>query len=104
MHSVRLFSSYFDSTCSFSPRIYLTYLNMHGRWWKEFLAKSKMTFVRDRIVETYFWMNGACYHPPYSRSRIIQTKITSFITIIDDMFDTYGTTEECMKFVEAIGR
>ena len=49
-------------------------------------------------------MNGACYHPPYSRSRIIQTKITSFITIIDDMFDTYGTTEECMKFVEAIGR
>ena len=58
MHNVRLFSSYFESTRGalhlFSPRFYLTYLNMHGRWWKEFLAKSKMTFVRDRIVETYF--------------------------------------------------
>ncbi|NP_001105675.1 Sesquithujene synthase A [Zea mays] len=73
-------------------------------WWKDFLAKSKMAFVRDRIVEVYFWMNGACYDPPYSRSRIILTKITSLVTIIDDMFDTYGTTEDCTKFHEAIGR
>lgn len=63
-----------------------------------------MSFVRDRIVEVYFWMNGACYDPPYSRSRIILTKITSLVTIIDDMFDTYGTTEDCTKFHEAIGR
>ncbi|KAG2577607.1 hypothetical protein PVAP13_6NG192300 [Panicum virgatum] len=73
-------------------------------WWKEFLVKSKMTFVRDRIVEVYFWMNGACYDPPYSHSRIILTKITSLVTILDDMFDTYGTTEECIKFAEAINR
>ncbi|CAD6333108.1 unnamed protein product [Miscanthus lutarioriparius] len=78
--------------------------HLQRRWWKEFLAKSKMTFVRDRIVEMYFWMNGACYDPPYSRSRIILTKITGLITIIDDMFDTYGTTEECTKFAEALGR
>jgi (S)-beta-macrocarpene synthase len=63
-----------------------------------------MTFVRDRIVEMYFWMNGACYDPPYSHSRIILTKITGVISIIDDMFDTYGTTEECTKFAEALGR
>lgn len=82
----------------------LTYFNIYGRWWKEFLAKSRMTFVRDRIVEVYFWVNGACYDPPYSHSRIILTKITSLVTILDDMFDTYGTTEECMKFAEAIDR
>lgn len=42
-----------------------------------------MTFVRDRIVEVYFWMNGgACYDPPYSHSRIILTKITSLVTIL----------------------
>ena len=63
-----------------------------------------MTFVRDRIVEMYFWMNGACYDPLYSRSRIILTKVTGLIAIIDDMFDTYGTTEECMKFTEALVR
>ncbi|KXG24532.1 sesquithujene synthase A [Sorghum bicolor] len=73
-------------------------------WWKEFQAKSEMTFVRDRIVEMYFWMNGACYDPLYSRSRIILTKVTGLIAIIDDMFDTYGTTEECLEFTEALGR
>nr|AAS88571.1 terpene synthase 4 [Zea mays] len=73
-------------------------------WWNEMIAKSKLTFVRDRIVEEYFWMNGACYDPPYSLSRIILTKITGLITIIDDMFDTHGTTEDCMKFAEAFGR
>ncbi|RVW31534.1 Valencene synthase [Vitis vinifera] len=34
----------------------------------------------------------------------IQTKILALITIIDDMFDAYGTLEELELFTEAIGR
>jgi hypothetical protein len=49
-------------------------------------------------------MNGACYRPQYSHSRIILTKITAFMSILDDIFDTYGTTEESMKLQEAINR
>ncbi|CAM0912970.1 unnamed protein product [Alopecurus aequalis] len=73
-------------------------------WWKELYSRSNLSFVRDRIVEVYFWMNGACYKPQYSHSRIILTKITAFITILDDIFDTYGSTEESMKLQEAITR
>ena len=49
-------------------------------------------------------MNGACYKPQYSHSRIIPTKITAFITIVDDIFDTYGSTKESMQLQEAIKR
>ncbi|KAL6658956.1 hypothetical protein ACP70R_002996 [Stipagrostis hirtigluma subsp. patula] len=73
-------------------------------WWKELHAKSKLGFVRDRIVETYFWMSGASYEPTFSRCRILVTKITFILTIIDDIFDTFGTTEECMQLAEAIDR
>ncbi|KAL6840798.1 hypothetical protein ACP4OV_029324 [Aristida adscensionis] len=73
-------------------------------WWKQLHAKSNVDFVRDRVVETYFWMNGGCYDPPYSLSRIILTKITLIIAILDDFFDTYGSTEECMQLAEGINR
>uniref|UniRef100_A0ACD5V1E8 Uncharacterized protein n=1 Tax=Avena sativa TaxID=4498 RepID=A0ACD5V1E8_AVESA len=73
-------------------------------WWKKLYDKSDLTFVRDRIVEIYFWMNGGSFKPQYSFARIIVTKITAFITIIDDIYDTYGTTEESMQLAEAIYR
>uniref|UniRef100_M8B2L9 (+)-delta-cadinene synthase isozyme C2 n=1 Tax=Aegilops tauschii TaxID=37682 RepID=M8B2L9_AEGTA len=73
-------------------------------WWKELYGKSNLSLVRERIVEVYFWMNGACYKPQYSHSRIILTKITAFITIVDDIFDTYGSTKESMQLQEAIKR
>lgn len=49
-------------------------------------------------------MNGATYKPQYSYARMLATKITAFITIIDDIFDTYGTTEESMQLKAAIDR
>ncbi|RCV29876.1 hypothetical protein SETIT_6G048400v2 [Setaria italica] len=73
-------------------------------WWKDIHAKSKLSFVRDRIVELYFWMNNACYYPTCSLSRIVLTKTTAIVTILDDIFDTYGTNEECMQIAEAIYR
>ncbi|XP_044954970.1 zingiberene synthase-like [Hordeum vulgare subsp. vulgare] len=84
--------------------LYCEELNKITLWWKELHDESKLGFSRDRIVEMYFWMNGACYEPQYSNSRIILTKITAFMTILDDIFDTYGTTEESMQLAEAINR
>ena len=82
----------------------MIYLYPYGRWWKKLYDKSNLTFVRDRIVEIYFWMIGGSFKPQYSFARIIVTKITAFITILDDIFDTYGSTEESMKLQEAITR
>jgi (S)-beta-macrocarpene synthase len=105
MHDVSLFSPQFAIYYS-SYKYELTYyLSMHGRrWWKDIHARSKLSFVRDRIVELYLWMNNACYYPTHSLSRIVLTKITAIVTILDDIFDTYGTSEECMQIAEAIYR
>lgn len=72
------------------------------RWWKELNIQSNLSFIRDRIVEMHFWMTGVCPEFNYSRSRIILTKMMAYITIIDDIFDTHGTTEESMMLAEAI--
>uniref|UniRef100_A0A0E0ARA5 Sesquiterpene synthase n=1 Tax=Oryza glumipatula TaxID=40148 RepID=A0A0E0ARA5_9ORYZ len=71
-------------------------------WWKELNIQSNLSFIRDRIVEMHFWMTGVCPEFNYSLSRIILTKMMAYITIIDDIFDTHGTTEESMMLAEAI--
>lgn len=52
----------------------------------------------------HFWMTGACPEPKYSLSRVILTKMTGFITILDDTIDTYSTTEESKLLAKAIDR
>uniref|UniRef100_A0A0E0HSH7 Sesquiterpene synthase n=1 Tax=Oryza nivara TaxID=4536 RepID=A0A0E0HSH7_ORYNI len=82
--------------------IYCEELKTITRWWKELNVESNLSFIRDRIVEMHFWMTGACSEPHYSLLRIILTKMTAFITILDDIFDTYATTEESMMLAKAI--
>ncbi|RCV29881.1 hypothetical protein SETIT_6G048900v2 [Setaria italica] len=73
-------------------------------WWKQLNAEANCSFIRDRIVEMHFWMTGACSEAQYSLSRVITTKMTAYITILDDIMDTYSTTEEAMLLAEAIYR
>ncbi|RCV29877.1 hypothetical protein SETIT_6G048500v2 [Setaria italica] len=84
--------------------IYCEELKEVTMWWKKLNVEANFHFVRNRIVEMYFWMNGACHEPQYSHSRIILAKIMGFITILDDFIDTYATTEESMQLGEAIFR
>ncbi|KAG2577014.1 hypothetical protein PVAP13_6NG075100 [Panicum virgatum] len=79
-------------------------LKMVTLWWKQLNVETNLSFIRDRIVETHFWMAGACSEPKYSLSRVILTKMTAFITILDDIIDTYSTTEEAMLLAKAIYR
>jgi hypothetical protein len=55
-------------------------------------------------VEMHFWMTGACSEPKYSLSRVILAKMTAYITILDDIMDTYSTTEEGSMLAEAMYR
>ncbi|CAL4996950.1 unnamed protein product [Urochloa decumbens] len=73
-------------------------------WWKQLNVETNLRFIRDRIVEMHFWMTGACSEPQYSLTRVIITKMTAYITILDDIMDTYSTTEEAMLLAEAIYR
>ena len=74
------------------------------RWWKDLDFSSNLPFVRDRVVEGYFWIAIACFEPQYSYARRIQTKLHALMTTTDDIFDAYGTLEELGLYTEAIGR
>ncbi|KAK6156766.1 hypothetical protein DH2020_011014 [Rehmannia glutinosa] len=76
-----------------------------SRWWKKTSLAEKLPFARDRLVECYFWtIGGFLFEPQYGYARIMATKVNALITVIDDMFDVYGTLEELQAFNNAIQR
>ena len=77
---------------------------MNFRWWKELDFTTKLPFARDRLVECYFWMLGVYFEPQYVQSRRFLTKVIAMISILDDIYDAYGTIEELNLFTEAIER
>ncbi|CAL5017838.1 unnamed protein product [Urochloa decumbens] len=77
-------------------------LKVLTRWWKELRLEANLSFTRDRIVENYFGMTAAYFEPSYSRGRIILTMVFSTILILDDIYDVYGTSQECEQFTKCI--
>lgn len=65
---------------------------------------SKLPFARDRLVEGYIWSVGVYFEPKYSLARVIMTKVTGVTTMIDDIYDVYGTLEELELFADAVER
>ncbi|GFS29280.1 terpene synthase 21 [Actinidia rufa] len=74
------------------------------RWWKDLDFAKKLPFVRDRLVECYFWILGVYLEPQYWPARRILTKVIAMTSIIDDIYDAYGTLEELALFTDAIER
>ncbi|KAM7490766.1 hypothetical protein LguiA_033687 [Lonicera macranthoides] len=74
------------------------------RWWKDLNVAEKLPFARDRIVEGYFWILGVYFEPQYFLARRILTKVFSLTSVIDDIYDVYGTIEELILFTNAIQR
>ena len=74
------------------------------RWWKELDFANKLPFARDRIVELYFWILGVYYEPEYAVARRMLTKVIAMTSVIDDIYDVYGTPEELELFAAAIVR
>nr|AXY92169.1 terpene synthase 4 [Rhodomyrtus tomentosa] len=72
------------------------------RWWKDIDVARKFPFARDRIVELFFWISGAYFEPEFAMARDILTKVTSMTSILDDIYDVYGTPEELALLTEAI--
>ncbi|CAA3028868.1 vetispiradiene synthase 2-like [Olea europaea subsp. europaea] len=75
-----------------------------SRWWKGLDLVSKLPYVRDRVVECFFWAMGVYHEPQYSTALIMLTKTIAMTSIIDDTYDAYGTVEELEVFTEAIMR
>ncbi|XP_011005622.1 PREDICTED: valencene synthase-like isoform X2 [Populus euphratica] len=74
------------------------------RWWKGLDFARRLPFARDRVVECFFWIVGVYFEPQYSLARKILTKVIAMTSIIDDIYDVYGTLEELELFTAAIDR
>ncbi|CAL4910724.1 unnamed protein product [Urochloa decumbens] len=70
-------------------------LNILTRWWEDIKIESMLPFARDRIVECFLWILGVYFEPCHSRARIILTMIIAIVTLLDDIYDSYGSVEEC---------
>ncbi|KAK2630838.1 hypothetical protein QOZ80_UnG0724250 [Eleusine coracana subsp. coracana] len=77
-------------------------LEIITRWWKDLDIESQFPFARDRIVECFLWMLGVYFEPCYSRGRIILTMVIAIIVLIDDIYDSYGTAEDCKIFTKCM--
>ncbi|XP_006354694.1 vetispiradiene synthase 2-like [Solanum tuberosum] len=74
------------------------------KWWKDLDFASKLSYVRDRMVECYFWTVGVYFEPQYSQARVMLAKCIAMISVIDDTYDSYGTLDELIIFTEVVDR
>ena len=68
------------------------------------VVATNLSFARDRVVELHFWILGVYFEPQYSFAWRILTKKIYMASIIDDIYDVYGTHEELELFTNAIKR
>ncbi|MFS7911702.1 putative (-)-beta-caryophyllene synthase [Helianthus anomalus] len=50
--------------------IHKSELSQVSKWWKDIDAPKNLPYVRDRIVESYFWACGVYSEPKYSLARV----------------------------------
>ncbi|KAL2245371.1 UNVERIFIED_CONTAM: Germacrene-D synthase [Sesamum indicum] len=74
------------------------------RWWKDLDFANRLPFARDRVVECYFWAVGVYFEPHYHIARRMLTKIINITSILDDIYDVYGTLDDLQLFTDLIQR
>ncbi|KAK9133625.1 hypothetical protein Scep_013153 [Stephania cephalantha] len=79
-------------------------LRSMSRWWRNLGVAAKLSFARDRLVESFLWSVGISYEPEYELFREWLTKVMNFVLIIDDIYDVYGFLEELEIFTDAVER
>nr|QWQ79599.1 TPS41 [Juglans sigillata] len=73
-----------------------------SRWWRSGLGD--LSFSRDRVVENFLWAAGGLFEPQFGYERRMLTRLGTLVTVIDDVYDIYGTLEELELFTDAIER
>ncbi|KAJ0444427.1 putative beta-farnesene synthase [Helianthus annuus] len=74
------------------------------KWWKDLDMQKKLPYVRDRLIEGYFWILGVYFEPQHSHTRIFLMKTSMWLIVLDDTYDNYGTYEELKIFTDAVQR
>ncbi|OMO78216.1 hypothetical protein CCACVL1_14574 [Corchorus capsularis] len=100
MHSVLL--EFAKLNYNILQSVYLKEVQQLVGWWKELNFKENLPFVRDRLLENYFFAIGGSAELQFPKSRRNLVKLCFVATALDDIYDTYGSLDELEKFTEAI--
>ncbi|CAI9756570.1 unnamed protein product [Fraxinus pennsylvanica] len=84
--------------------IYQDEIKQMSRWNKETCLPEKLSFARDRLVECFLWALGFTPEPQFGYCRKVLTKIAVMVTIIDDIYDVYGSLDELELFTDIVER
>ncbi|KAK9054101.1 hypothetical protein SSX86_025178 [Deinandra increscens subsp. villosa] len=84
--------------------VFKTELKQVSKWWKNIGLAQKLGFARDRLMECFFWTVGMVFEPQYHSCRVGLTKVGTLITVIDDIYDVYGSVNELEIFTDVVKR
>ncbi|KAI3973687.1 hypothetical protein MKX01_031107 [Papaver californicum] len=79
-------------------------LKYASRWWRELALDESLGFARNRLVESFLWTVGFNSEPRFGNVRRQVTKTGYLATVIDDVYDVYGSLDELKLFTEAVQR
>ncbi|CAO2168914.1 unnamed protein product [Urochloa humidicola] len=74
------------------------------QWWKDLSREIGLDYVRDRIVECYFWSYTVHYEQANARARMILAKLFLLTSLLDDTYDVHATLDEAREHNKAIQR
>ncbi|XP_076911991.1 (E)-beta-ocimene synthase, chloroplastic-like [Bidens hawaiensis] len=81
-----------------------TELKEVSKWWENMGLAHKLRFVRDRLMECFFCAVGIGFEPIYHSCRVWITKVYALVTVIDDIYDVYGSLDELEIFMDVVKR
>ncbi|CAL5012615.1 unnamed protein product [Urochloa decumbens] len=79
-------------------------LKAFTQWWKDLSREIGLDYVRDRIVECYFWSYTVHYEQANARARMILAKLFLLTSLLDDTYDVHATLDEARELNKAIER
>ncbi|CAO2201563.1 unnamed protein product [Urochloa humidicola] len=85
-------------------RLHQKELKALTQWWKDLSREIGLDYVRDRIVECYFWSYTVHYEQANARARMILAKLFLLTSLLDDTYDVHATLDEARELTKAIER
>ncbi|CAI0468039.1 unnamed protein product [Linum tenue] len=73
-------------------------------WWEELGLADGLEYARNEPIKWYMWPLAILTDPKLSEERVDLAKPISFVYLIDDIFDVYGSLDQLTLFTEIIDR
>ncbi|CAN0875695.1 (3S,6E)-nerolidol synthase 1, chloroplastic [Linum grandiflorum] len=73
-----------------------------SKWWKDIGLAQDLSFARNEPVKWYMWSLATLTDPKLSEERVELTKPISFVYLIDDIFDVYGSLDDLILFTQTV--